>query len=291
MRGLLAGVVVLAMAGAAQAQTIITGFSPAPVSAMWSINDTNGSAEGPHTVTYGAGTSGKVNISGSPEGRVEADATRAAGDTTTLDVSASLTYDMAIKFNTAYAAQQFVAYSGSNTNLPPLEIGNIGGFYNISGSQNSFGSITASIGSQVYNSCNSGLYGNCSATTPWSLPIYATPYVCPGPGNCSAVVGMAVPLATVTLTAHAQAYDGVDFATQLDVGDYARVMLDPQFTFTQQFFTTTGIDPRDVSLVLSEGVMNGVPGVPEPAAWALMTVGLGLAGAALRRQRKLAIAA
>ena len=44
------------------------------------------------------------------------------------------------------------------------------------------------------------------------------------------------------------------------------------------------------SLVLSDGVLNAEPGgagggVPEPASWALMIAGFGLAGAALRRRR------
>jgi hypothetical protein len=43
------------------------------------------------------------------------------------------------------------------------------------------------------------------------------------------------------------------------------------------------------SVVMSDGIVNGdAPvsgGVPEPAAWALMITGFGLAGAALRRRR------
>ncbi|WP_309605274.1 PEP-CTERM sorting domain-containing protein [Phenylobacterium sp.] len=47
----------------------------------------------------------------------------------------------------------------------------------------------------------------------------------------------------------------------------------------------------EISLVLSEGVLNrepGAAGVPEPAAWVLLAGGLGMAGAALRRRRSIA---
>ena len=38
-------------------------------------------------------------------------------------------------------------------------------------------------------------------------------------------------------------------------------------------------------------VVEGAPAVPEPAAWALMIVGAGLAGVALRRRRASTLAA
>jgi PEP-CTERM motif len=45
-----------------------------------------------------------------------------------------------------------------------------------------------------------------------------------------------------------------------------------------------------VTYIDSDGLRDASGGVPEPAAWALMIVGLGLTGAALRRRRVLAIA-
>ena len=54
------------------------------------------------------------------------------------------------------------------------------------------------------------------------------------------------------------------------------------------------IDPNLYTIELSEGIDNGLPstpGVPEPASWALMLAGFGLAGAALRGRRRGALAA
>jgi len=46
-------------------------------------------------------------------------------------------------------------------------------------------------------------------------------------------------------------------------------------------------DP-DFAFTADSAVVNGVGGVPEPASWALMIAGFGLAGASLRRRRALA---
>jgi hypothetical protein len=51
-------------------------------------------------------------------------------------------------------------------------------------------------------------------------------------------------------------------------------------------------DAGQYSIVLSDGVSNGLPaGVPEPAAWAMLLVGAGLAGGMVRRRRSIALAA
>jgi hypothetical protein len=44
-------------------------------------------------------------------------------------------------------------------------------------------------------------------------------------------------------------------------------------------------DASAYSITLSDGVGNGLQGVPEPGAWALMLTGVGVAGAGLRRLR------
>jgi hypothetical protein len=46
-------------------------------------------------------------------------------------------------------------------------------------------------------------------------------------------------------------------------------------------------DAADYSITLSPGVGNGLPGVPEPASWALMILGVGATGATFRGSRRL----
>lgn len=56
------------------------------------------------------------------------------------------------------------------------------------------------------------------------------------------------------------------------------------------------VDPGAYSIQVSDGIYNGTqgaagaPGVPEPAAWALMILGFGATGAVLRQRRSLAAA-
>jgi hypothetical protein len=47
-----------------------------------------------------------------------------------------------------------------------------------------------------------------------------------------------------------------------------------------------GLNQETYSIEVSPGVANGLPGVPEPASWALMILGFGLAGAGLRGCRR-----
>jgi len=56
---------------------------------------------------------------------------------------------------------------------------------------------------------------------------------------------------------------------------------------TPGVLTRTYGDP-DFAFTADSSVVNGVGGVPEPASWALMIAGFGLAGASLRRRRALA---
>jgi len=64
--------------------------------------------------------------------------------------------------------------------------------------------------------------------------------------------------------------------------------IDPMITIDPNF-----VDAGLYHLEFSDGITNGSPlspGVPEPASWALMIAGFGLAGAALRRRRSAALA-
>jgi hypothetical protein len=76
---------------------------------------------------------------------------------------------------------------------------------------------------------------------------------------------------------------GGNFSTVANSGEaYA----DPHF-----YIDPSTPDAADYSIMLSPGVGNGLPGVPEPAAWVLMIVGVGGVGAALRRSNRKAATA
>ena len=65
-------------------------------------------------------------------------------------------------------------------------------------------------------------------------------------------------------------------------GGYASSFIDPIVTFA-----LAGVDPNDFTLTLSPGFTNGAtvtPSVPEPTSWALMILGFGAIGLAMRRR-------
>lgn len=95
-------------------------------------------------------------------------------------------------------------------------------------------------------------------------------------------------------------HDGSNFALSLEVGassvgQFASASSD----FSGSFKLPTGIDvfdlPEGVTVNAGDWLVNNrfidplapTAGVPEPAAWALMLTGFGLAGASLRRRREL----
>ncbi len=79
----------------------------------------------------------------------------------------------------------------------------------------------------------------------------------------------------ITLSANGSIFEGGGF----------NAFIDPMITLD-----LPGVDPKDFTLTISPNLTEGSGGIPEPATWALMLGGFGLAGAALRR-RRLAVAA
>jgi hypothetical protein len=70
------------------------------------------------------------------------------------------------------------------------------------------------------------------------------------------------------------------------VGGTAIATADP-FIFIDPTFADAG----EFRIVLSDGVVNGLPpasGAPEPAAWAMLIAGFGMVGSTLRRRRRCA---
>ena len=51
---------------------------------------------------------------------------------------------------------------------------------------------------------------------------------------------------------------------------------------------TTHVTPGTFDIAFTTSAIGEGGGVPEPAAWALMTAGFGIAGVALRRRRSIA---
>jgi hypothetical protein len=94
-----------------------------------------------------------------------------------------------------------------------------------------------------------------------------------------------------------QAYDGITQAVATTVGDTYQVTfwLDTvggnggsgnTFSRLSTNGDTTDQDGNGVDLLVYGGAVPTAPGVPEPAAWALMTVGFLGAGAAIRGRRR-----
>ena len=72
--------------------------------------------------------------------------------------------------------------------------------------------------------------------------------------------------------------------TGFDNGDTSYIALDPALSIDPYF---AAIDPNyltDYAIQLSPGIGNLPDAVPEPTTWAMMIVGLGGVGAALRRR-------
>jgi hypothetical protein len=81
----------------------------------------------------------------------------------------------------------------------------------------------------------------------------------------------------VYLEAEARTFEGHESDSH-----FANTVIDPTFAIDPDFLR----EHPEAYLVFSDGIGNGGPGgVPEPASWALMIAGFGLAGAALRRRR------
>jgi PEP-CTERM motif len=76
------------------------------------------------------------------------------------------------------------------------------------------------------------------------------------------------------------------FAIQANSASTAGSFADPFFSIDTELF-----DARQYSIIFSNGVNNVLPftgGVPEPNTWAMLVLGFGMVGAAIRRSPKLA---
>lgn len=108
---------------------------------------------------------------------------------------------------------------------------------------------------------------------------------CSGSLDCTSYCPTAAPCADVRFNTSIELATNTIYGifihsfSQAQGGGYASSVVDP--------FVTFDFPSADHSFVFSEGISNlPTGGVPEPTAWALMLVGLGLAGATVRRAKQ-----
>ncbi len=113
---------------------------------------------------------------------------------------------------------------------------------------------------------------------------------CPG---CSTVftVNIGSFAMDYTITADASGFFHKPFEVT-EIAGYVATGGTTALTFVVKSMTNPGNNDPIIDRVIFErtGTTN-IPGVPEPATWALMLSGFGLAGAALRRRRAFAVSA
>ncbi len=230
------------------------------------VSDQTGLTSNPFLVQT---TAGSASVALAPQPVVQATGTPVAGNEGIL-ASAHLHFQVAIN-PAAYAGMNF---AGSGTLTVPLGIA-FGGLATASSSPGNF----ALASSKIYISSEyDGSYAvqqleSCSSVAGFQS------------GVCGPYAG-----ATVYNFNYLYYYNGYVYPKPLDVllettiqassiGSTAMAVADPIFTLPAN---------SGLSLILSDGVGNTPTTIPEPAAWALLLTGFGLAGIQLRRQRALA---
>jgi hypothetical protein len=246
----------------------------------------NGTGTGAHTLPAGHGTYGQTKVTGGASPVVISLGQIGAGDETYLRMDATYSYTMTIVADDPTAMAKLQALIVSHP--LPMVIGHISGLFNMSGTDNSDSSVkivaTSEFGStSFYDSCDGGsCYGPggtipSGTDTPWSLTLYLDDFGFGCTSTCEVLPG-SNPFSKITMEAAA----GVGFTTDStgrSIGGSVSSMIDPTPSLDPGFFLSHGLNPSDFSLQVS------TVAVPEPATWALMIAGMGLAGGLLRRRR------
>ena len=183
-------------------------------------------------------------------------ATANIGATPYVYASTSSTYGFA-----AATLKYYFSVSGPGSDLVPLHASYLGRVTGSDGTQNALGGWQLSISN------------SSSSTGSYYAPSYPMNYEESGVLDFTAAAG---DVTKVSLSVNTFVNDTSTFS--------ASAYLDPIFTIDPTFAAAH----PGYSLSFSDGVGNGPSGVPEPASWALMLIGMGSAGASLRLRRRTA---
>jgi hypothetical protein len=189
-------------------------------------------------------------------------------------------YIVDIHANSQQAANALTALLGTSG-----AIANISGAWSLTATGSSWGSVGASTGvNELDSSLGGSFYSSCSL-----IPYGGTPEGC-GSGTYTAPLNFV----SASLYQNGNPLDFISMITlqasanagPVNLGYYTGTlvaMIDPTINFNLDMSDyNVNVGSYDPNVLLPP---PGVGGVPEPAAWALMLVGFGGLGAALRRRR------
>jgi hypothetical protein len=189
-------------------------------------------------------------------------------------------YVVDIHANSQQAADALTALLGASG-----AIANISGAWSLTATGSSWGSVGASTGvNELDSSLGGSFYSSCSL-----IPYGGTPEGC-GSGTYTAPLNFV----SASLYQNGNPLDFISMITlqasanagPVNLGYYTGTlvaMIDPTINFNLDMSDyNVNVGSYDPNVLLPP---PGVGGVPEPAAWALMLVGFGGLGAALRRRR------
>ena len=280
-----ATVAMLAFAGAAQASTYSWDVS-GPLSG-------SGSTGGTHTVTAANGDGSTITFSGAPSPSIEA--TGQTGAVGGRYSNARASYEYSFKITSLNSIAKATLYDALilGGDPTPDPIATAIGYTYLAGTPGSYAQATVKtqIGGSAYADCDSGAYGQGCGLTNYSFDVYYDFHVdCPGADAqhpCTLPPAMFTPTVTLSLNLEADVFGGSN--------EHVFAFVDPTITLNDAFFTHLGLSPADFQPTFSEGEGNvasppnfpgfGAAAAPEPATWAMMLLGFGALGAALRRRR------
>ena len=239
------------------------------------------------------GDGSTITFSGLPSPSIKATGQTGAVGGRYSNAHASYEYNFNITSLNSIARAKLYDYAVISGGDPaPDPIARAMGYIYLAGTSGSFAQATVNTrtGGSAYAGCDSGAFGECGLT-PYAFDVYYDVNVdCPGADAlhpCTLPPAHFAPTVTLNLSLEADVFGGNN--------EHVFAFVDPTITLNDAFFTNLALNPADFQLTFAEGEGNVASrpnfpggGVPEPAAWALMLMGFGGIGAALRRRRRIA---